>query len=107
MIMEDANNIMKVVKGILILYNYQQNPKVKADRNCYKVDDKISVFDVGYKIQDQIFTITMLVGPSEEKSQLVDSLECSLISRKDFLNTVFSSTEFLTGYFINKSVLAN
>lgn len=69
MIMEDANNIMKVVKGILILYDYQPHPKIKKDRQPYRVDEKISFFDLDYKIDEQIFKITVTVGPTDKKWQ--------------------------------------
>jgi hypothetical protein len=59
MILQDANNIMKVVKGILVIYTYNKNPKIKSNCKPYKINEKLEYYSINYQIDDQIFKITI------------------------------------------------
>lgn len=41
MILQDANNIMKVVKGILVIYYYKDKPEIKNNCKPFKINENI------------------------------------------------------------------
>lgn len=58
MIIEDAINIMKVLKGTLITYQIVE----RKDRNkLYKLYDSVYVSNIEYSIEDQILRIKIQV----------------------------------------------
>lgn len=66
MISEDANNIMKAVKGILLVFQYSTDISTKGDQKPYKSTDKISYYGLDFKIDDQVFKIFLKTGPTKK-----------------------------------------
>lgn len=62
MVSEDANNIMKAVKGILLIFQFNKDNNTKKDQKPYKINEKLSYFDIDYKIDDQMFKIYIKAG---------------------------------------------
>jgi hypothetical protein len=58
MIIEDAINIMKVLKGTLISYQILEK---KDQQKLYKLYDSVFVSGLEYSIEDQILRITIQV----------------------------------------------
>jgi hypothetical protein len=48
MILEDANNIMRAVKGILLSFVYELKHQLKADQKAYRINKNISYYGIGY-----------------------------------------------------------
>jgi hypothetical protein len=57
MVLEDATNIMKVVKGIVISFNYDENLSLTGGKKPYKLTADFCVYHISYKITEQVFTI--------------------------------------------------
>lgn len=68
MISEDANNIMKAVKGILLIYQYSPEFSTKGDQKPYKINDKLTYSGLDYKIDDQMFKIYLRAGPTKKET---------------------------------------
>lgn len=66
MIAEDAQNIMKAAKGILLVFDYNEQSSIKGDYNAYKVSDKLSYYGLSYKMDDQVFKIYLKTGPTKK-----------------------------------------
>ena len=49
--------MMKVVKGILIVYQEDEDVKMKKDQKMFKINDEMSVHGFDYAIEDMLFKI--------------------------------------------------
>ncbi len=58
MIIDDAINIMKVLKGTLVSYEIVER---KQQQQLYKLYDSVFVSGLNYAIEDQILRITVQV----------------------------------------------
>ena len=105
MILEDAINMMKVVKGILIIYQEDEDVSLGENQKMFRINDEMSVHRFDYAIEDMLFKIFIKTCRSKEGGEDVHIDDTNLISRKQFLDTIFSSTEFLTDYFLEKPAL--
>lgn len=84
---------MKAVKGILLTFDYKDNWEAKKDQKYYKVLNTIAYYGIDFRIDENMFIITLKTGPpTKSQTEEFDCTETNLISRKDFLNSVFSST---------------
>lgn len=102
MIIEDATNIMKVVKGVLLTYK-KGSPGQEDRRNQWlKLGDGMFAYKLVYEIKDSIFKIVIMTCSECEKEPAANVEESQLVSRKSFFDAIFSSAEFLTDYFLNK-----
>ena len=50
MIIEDAINMMKVVKGVLLVYQEDENVKLGENQKLYKLNEEFSVHGFDYAI---------------------------------------------------------
>ena len=67
MVIEDATNIMKVVKGIVISIDDDQ--KIDGDKKPYKINEDLSLFSINYGINEQIFSIVLGMGTTTSSIQ--------------------------------------
>lgn len=66
MIAEDARNIMKAVKGILLIFDYSEKHATISGQSPYKISDKFSYYGISYRIDDLVFKISIKTGPSKK-----------------------------------------
>ena len=50
MVIEDATNIMKVVKGIVISFEHENSIKIAEGKKPYKLTEDFAVFEINYLI---------------------------------------------------------
>lgn len=66
MVAEDARNIMKAVKGILLIFDFSEKHTTISGQSPYKISDKFSYYGISYKIDDLVFKISVKTGPSKK-----------------------------------------
>ena len=82
MVIEDATNIMKVVKGILVIYEEDESVELGPDQKPFKINDEISVYKFAYAIENSIFKIFIKTGKTAGEAAEIPISETNLISRK-------------------------
>lgn len=106
MIAEDVSNIMKIVKGIIIKLDINNQKSRRTAR--IRVSELASLVSVDYEVRDELLSITINIqmGGAQDSSAASDNFNI-LVNRKDFLDSVFTSAQFLTDYFLIRHELNN
>lgn len=80
MVIEDATNIMKVVKGIVI--SIDDDSRIEGDKKPYKINEDLSLFSLNYSIKEQIFSIVLGMGNTTSSIAELDMEETGIVSRR-------------------------
>ena len=73
---------MKVVKGIVISFEHEENIKVSEGKKPYKLTQDFAVFEINYQITEQIFSIVLKLGNLPQQLESIEIEETNIVSRK-------------------------
>ena len=95
---------MTIVKGIIVTFGINEQ---KKDTCNYILSESVSADSVDYEVKDNLLYVKFslkIAGSRKVKDKKGDELS-KLVSRKQFLDSVFVSAQFLTDYFLMKNQL--